>query len=195
MKRRQVIRFLQWSALSLAILALTIYAIDRATGFHLYFALQSFPFCDSVQHVVPSPTGDATAYMLATGFVDLSTGIRVCKRFQAFPRSVLSHSVSETAVAELHKAQTEKDGGKLEWSQDGTILAYSRGGIFVTAYDFEAADQISLGVSRSSMTFRDSGEVKRFVKYQKPKMADEFRKLDRKIREAMEGRKRPEPCL
>jgi hypothetical protein len=101
---------------------------------------------------------------------------------------VLSHSVSESTVSELRKVQTEKDYGELEWSQDGTILAYSRGGIFVAAYDFETEDHIALGVSRSSMTFRESGEVKRFVSYQKPKTSDEFRELDRKIREAMAGR-------
>jgi hypothetical protein len=97
------------------------------------------------------------AYVLATGFVDSSTGIRVCKRFQMFPRGVLSHSVSETTVSELRKVQTQKGYGRLEWSQDGNILAYSRGGIFVAAYDFETEDRIVLGASRSTMTFPESG--------------------------------------
>ena len=188
MKKRNVIRFLQWYAVSLAVAALTTYAIDRATGFHLYFALQSFPFCDSVQQVVPSPSGHATAYVLATGFVDFSTGIRVRKRFQVFPRGVLSHSVSETTVSELRKVQTKRDHGKLEWSPDGTILAYSRGGIFVAAYDFNAEDQIALGVSTSRLSVVRNGRSQRIVRYKKPKTADEFSELDRKIRKAMDGR-------
>jgi dipeptidyl aminopeptidase/acylaminoacyl peptidase len=188
MKKRKAIRFLQWSALSLAVVALATYAIDRATGFHLFFALQSFPFCDSVQQVVPSPTGHATAYVLATGFVDSSTGIRVRKRFQMFPRGVLSHSVSETTVSELRKVQTEKDYGKLEWSPDGTILAYSRGGIFVAAYDFNAEEQIALGVSTSRLSVVRNGQAQRIVRYKKPKTADEFTELDRRIREAIAGR-------
>ncbi len=188
MKKRKVIRFLQWSALTLAVVTLVTYSIDRATGFRLYFALQSFPFCDSVQQVIQSPSGHATAYVLATGFVDASTGIRVCKRFQVFPRGVLSHSVSETTVSELRKVQTERDQGKLEWAPDGTILAYSRGGIFVAAYDFNAGDQIALGVSTSRLSVVRNGRSQRIVRYRKPKTADEFRELDRKIKEAMAGR-------